>query len=187
MNLGRRIKGRTVRFWLQRSFGSRVSNFLPRCGRLGTWIVLASLILAGCASRVIRHDTDSEDVPHVTWELRSGPGSGDVNCTSTKRDVPCMMQASTMVAPRLATFTLDLHGGAQRVGYLGTYQVSFFGSPPHRHEVQEEVEPGKNVKVIVLVDSVTTKPGNYSVEVEVRASMGAASYPFKFIIPVTVR
>jgi hypothetical protein len=151
--------------------------------------VIAAALLSGflsgscAAGRTFSHDAPAEDLPHFSWELSAGAAS----CASGKSDAPCELPASTAEQPRTVTFNLILHaipGG--EVTYTGTYRATF-AATPRPQTVEQSLPAGTSVKVVALIDTVTSTSGSYGVEIDLSATYGATTQPLKAVIPVTVR
>jgi hypothetical protein len=149
---------------------------------------LTSLAASGCAANVV-HNAPFEDLPHVGWEMSADvtPSDSRLVCASGRGDERCALEASTPDRQQLASFTLQLHGAAQTVAYIGTLRASFLAGEPRLHDIQDIAVPGRSLKQVTVVDSVTSVPGDYEVEVELLASMGQTTRPIRFSIPVSVK
>jgi hypothetical protein len=161
----------------------------------GKWLLNRGLTAAVCgfavacgAGQTIRHEGPAEHLPHLTWEISaaSSRGADSVLCSSQHRDRTCVLKASTSDTQQAAAVSLELHAASQSVSYTGTITSGFLVNP-HSHEVTQTVAPEDRVKVIGLLDAVSSKPGDYTFNVEMSGLMGATQYPIRFSVPVTVQ
>lgn len=162
--------------------------FKALCRRQYHRAVLAlALVLTACsAGRTIPHDSPAEHLPHITWEMAAGElnAMNDV-CRSSQNDIPCVLRTGAD-SPRLtATLALELHGAAQTVTYTGSVRTDFLDGKQD-HPIKETVDSGKNLKAVVILDNVTSKPGPYTLQIDLMARMGEASHPIRLVVPVTV-
>ena len=81
---------------------------------------------------------------------------------------------------------LELHSAGQPVSYTGTFTPRFLGGQ-RSQEVAQTVAPEDDVKVIGVLDAVISKPGEYTLDVEMSGLMGGTPYPIRFSVPVTVQ
>jgi len=81
---------------------------------------------------------------------------------------------------------LELHSAAQSVSYTGTITPRFLVGQ-RSQEVAQTVAPEDDVKVIGVLDAVNSKPGEYTLDVEMSGLMGGIRYPIRFSVPVTVQ
>ena len=163
---------------------------LPPSPSIYAWLTIATCgLVVGCAAgQTIRQDAPAENLPYVTWEISAGSGEGDTSvvCSSRQTARTCLLTASTTKMQQAASVTLELHAAAQPVSYTGTITPGFLASQ-HPQKVTHTLEPANKVSVFTVLDAITSKPGSYTIDIELSAVMGGTSHPIRVSVPVTVQ
>jgi hypothetical protein len=156
-------------------------------------VCLSVALGAGCASHGEVHVAPDESKPHISWEVRSGPNSGDEDfvCGSAQPRKPCVLTAGSEKPRTLAAVHLLAHAAAQPTSYLGFMRPTFLEGHVDRKfgELSVTVEPGSRPVGPTVIGRVTSKPGSYELILSVDATQAGSSAPQHIAerVPVLVK
>ena len=155
---------------------------------LAVLICLWGLSLPACATHGVAHTAPDESRPHISWEIRSGAGGdADLVCGSAEPQPRCVLSTGSG-QHGYATVHVHLHSARQPTNYVGGIRTPFLegAGSPRVGDVNATVEPGSAPVGTTITGRVTSKPGTYSLSIELDAIEQGASTPHRISLPIPV-
>lgn len=148
-----------------------------KTARIFLWIILVAS--TACASHhQVPHTARDETQPHVTWDVLTGGAQGHerLACQSALLQTECTLAASSKERTELATIHLYLHAATLPVTYEGTLNLTFINGDAG-HAVSSTVPPGASPQGPTIAGVITSKPGTYTIRVELKVKHGDNDSP----------
>jgi len=147
-------------------------------------------VLVGCVRRIPEPNV-AQDVPHISWVLRSGTDIGREQpvCQSDPR-TECVLPAGPDSARRFATVSLYMHPVRVLTAYRGSLEVTFVDTPSgvYGTPIDLSVQPGRNPVAATITGLTTSKPGQYVMAIALIAyPAGQVGREIREAVPVVVK
>jgi hypothetical protein len=161
--------------------------------RYATASILAVSLLTStaCAGRVAPVAPGPPTEPRVSWIVRSGLADRNSHeiCRSDRAD-PCVLQASGEGERNDVTVSIFLYDAGATTTYQGAFLSEFIASGKaigHETNVDYTSEPAKRPTAFAVTGPVTTKPGDYKLNIQLLAAVPGRPDPHQFAHSVPVR
>ncbi len=138
-------------------------------------LVAAVVMLPGCGAHVPEPAVAMPNTPHVTWVIMHGDLSNpdrEFACQSEPR-TECVVPASRPNDKVLSEIHIYYHGAGAETKYEGSVQVGFFDGSAAAHALKTNMVVRKTERIgnQSVSDIVTSKPGRYSVDFDLAATV----------------
>jgi hypothetical protein len=138
-------------------------------------VFLAATTLSACAKRVPEPAVTTPGTPHVSWVIMHGDSDNpdrEFACQSEPR-TECVVPASRPGDKVLSNVHIYYHGAGPETKYEGSVQIGFFDGSAAAHTLRTSMVVKKTERIgnQSVSDIVTSKPGTYSVDFDLAATV----------------